>query len=284
VPFPLKPLLALAALALPSASAAEPTVPRIEGVVWQLHDASPPAVGEWHRLGAREVLIQWSVVDGTAYVPGTGLRESSNMPDWRRIRREPWGRRFILGLSGRFDEDQARREIPQMAEESARLARIRFPFPVAGYYFPAEVDPTWTDAPSIAPALNRLPRPLWISVYDSTNVGAENLADWLASWLPPDVGIFFQDGVGVWARRAPTARHYADVLAARLGRHRVRLIAEAFRQQADGSFRPATAAELRPQLAAYRGHRIYLFDGPHYVSDQLVEELLEPAPRRRRAP
>ncbi|MFN3943698.1 MAG: hypothetical protein ACK4K7_02055 [Allosphingosinicella sp.] len=275
MPSRLKPLLAAAAaFLLAPAGAAQGPLPRIDGIVWQLHDASPPAEGGWHRLGAREVLIQWTAVDGTAYVPGTGLPESANMPDWARIRREPWARRVIAGLSGRFDEDRTRREIGQMTDESVRLARGQFPFRVSGYYFPAEVDPTWTDAPAVVPQLNRLPRPLWISVYDSSNIGAENLADWLASWLPGDVGIFFQDGVGVWARRAPTARHYADVLAARLGRGRVRLIAEAFRQQADGSFRPATPEELGPQLRAYRGHRIYLFDGPHYVSDETIDALL----------
>ena len=48
-------------------------------------------------------------------------------------------------------------------------------------------------------------------------------------WLPPDVGVFFQDGVGVHARDARTARRYADTLASRLGKARVRIIAEAFR-------------------------------------------------------
>jgi len=54
----------------------------------------------------------------------------------------------------------------------------------------------------------------------------------------------------------------------------VRIIAEAFRPGTGGEFRPASAAELAPQLFAYRGHRVYLFDGPHYVSAQLVQELL----------
>ena len=62
--------------------------------------------------------------------------------------------------------------------------------------------------------------------------------------------------------------------AARLGKDRVRIIAEAFRPAQNGVFRAATAAELSPQLLAYRGYRTYLFDGPHYVSDQLVQDLL----------
>ncbi|WP_407070708.1 hypothetical protein [Paraburkholderia rhynchosiae] len=54
----------------------------------------------------------------------------------------------------------------------------------------------------------------------------------------------------------------------------MRIIAEAFHPAAGGVFRSASAAELAPQLRAYRGHRIYLFDGPHYVSTRLVQELL----------
>ena len=59
------------------------------------------------------------------------------------------------------------------------------------------------------------------------------------------------------------ARHYADVLAQRLGTDRLRLIAEAFRPRIGGGFRPATLDELRPQLAAYGGQRVFLFAGRH---------------------
>jgi hypothetical protein len=85
--------------------------------------------------------------------------------------------------------------------------------------------------------------------------------------------VFFQDGVGVHARDAFVARHYINVLARRLGRERVRVIAEAFRPQVGGGFRPATLEELRPQLAQYQGLPIYLFEGPRYVTPQLVKDL-----------
>ena len=120
-----------------------------------------------------------------------------------------------------------------------------------------------------------LPRPLWISVYDRANVGPEALATWLGGWLPQDVGVFFQDGVGVHARSAPVAREYLRVLQRHLGARRVRLIAEAFRPAVGGGFRPATPGELVPQLQAYGGQAVYLFDGPHYVNDTLVEVLRE---------
>ena len=88
------------------------------------------------------------------------------------------------------------------------------------------------------------------------------------------------------------ARTYADALADRLGKERVRIIVEAYRPNFGGGFRPATAAELKTQLAAYDGYPLYLFDVPHYVTPELVEQLQpgrpasvyrnQPEPKRRR--
>ena len=86
-----------------------------------------------------------------------------------------------------------------------------------------------------------------------------------------------QDGVGEYAREPGVARNYADALASRLGAKRVRIIAEAFRPNPGGGFRAATADEMIPQLDAYRGYPVYLFDGPHYVSDDLVARILKNA-------
>jgi len=138
-----------------------------------------------------------------------------------------------------------------------------------------EIDPTWSEAPQLTALLAKLPRPLWISVYDSANVGPQELADGLLKWLPADVGVFFQDGVGVHARDSWVARHYVTVLERTLGKGRVRVIAEAFRPKPGGGFRPATIAELRPQLASYAGLPIYLFEGPLYVPPSLVDELVQ---------
>lgn len=257
---------------VPALAAAQ--LPPITGFMWQLHEKAADAKGTWHRLGARELILQWAAVDGIAYVPGLKLRESARMPDWQRIAREPWAERVIVGLSGRMDEQTARRSLPAMLEESLAVSRLTFPFKVSGWYFPAEVDPVWKEAPKVLPpVLNKLPRPLWISVYDGEGIGAQKFAAWLASWLPPDVNILFQDGIGAHGRSVPLAREYADALASSLGKDRVAVMVEAFRLE-KGKFRPATAAELKPQLAAFAGYRLYLFDGPHYVSERLVEELV----------
>lgn len=265
---------ALAALLALCGCAGRPAViPPLAGTVWQIDSNTLDPRGNWQRLGANELLIQWIAVDETAFVENSGMRSPSRLPAWQRIAGEPWAREVILGLAGRFDEKAARADITNLAEASAALAKLPTPLNVVAWYFPVEIDPTWAEAPSLAPLLATLPRPLWISVYDSANVGPDVLVKGLMKWLPADVGVFFQDGVGVHAREAATARRYADVLSANIGKDRVRIIAEAFRPQIGGGMRSAMIDELRPQLANYSGYRIYLFEGPHYVSDALVEQI-----------
>ncbi|WP_176040403.1 hypothetical protein [Burkholderia stabilis] len=255
---------------------------RADGIVWQVDNATTNPVGNWQALGVSDLLIQWVVVDDTAYVAGTRLPAAAHLPDWERIGRAPWARNVILGLAGYQDEKRARTHLSTLADQSVEAARAPIPLHVTGYYFPVEIDPTWQDAPKLAEILQRLPHPLWVSVYDQTNIGGKALADWLAAWLPADVGVFFQDGCGVYAREPYVARTYLDELTARLGKRRVRVIAEAFRPAEHGGFRSASAEELGRQLQAYRGYSVYLFDGPHYVSDDLTRELAnwtaKPAP------
>lgn len=247
---------------------------RADGIVWQVDNSTTNPVGNWQMLGVHDLLIQWTVVDDTAYVANTRIPTAAHLPDWARIGREPWARNVILGLAGYQDEKRARTHLATLAEQSAEVARVPVPLHVAGYYFPVEIDPTWQEAPKLAEILQRLPRPLWVSVYDQTNIGGKTLADWLASWLPSDVGVFFQDGCGVYAREPSVARTYLDELTSRLGKRRVRVIAEAFRPAEHGGFRSASAEELSKQLLAYRGYPVYLFDGPHYVSDDLTRALM----------
>ncbi len=249
--------------------------PLVQGTVWQPDNATINPVGQWQRLGAHQLLVQWTAVDNLAFVPGSDLYTLPVLPEWDRIGKEPWAQEVILGLAGRFDEKLARNDLSKLVDTSVQLALLPTPLNVVGWYFPVEIDPTWGQVMQLAKHLERLPRPLWISVYDSANWGAETLADSLSQWLPPDVGVFFQDGVGVHARTAKVALHYADVLVARFGKHRVKLIAEAFRPQIGGGFRSASAEELLPQLAMYKNHSIYIFDGPHYVSDTLIDQLVQ---------
>ncbi len=249
-------------------------IPPIAGTVWQPDNATLDPRGTWDKMGASELLVQWVAVDGTAFVATDVMPVATTLPAWQRIAGEPWAKQVILGLAGRYDEKSARKSISELAKISAQLAKLPTAMNVVGWYFPVEIDPTWTEAATLAPLLAPLPRPLWISVYDSANVGPEALVQGLMKWLPSDVGVFFQDGVGVHARDAVVAKHYADVLSARLGKDRVRLIAEAFRPQVGGGFRSATIQELGPQLAQYAAYRVFLFDGPHYLPDTLVNQVV----------
>ena len=269
--------MTLPSAALAQVASPQPTSALVEGIVWQLDNESVDIRGNWQDIGARRLLIQWISVDGTSFVADTEQPNAPRLPDWSRVAREPWAQEVIVGLAGRFDETAARADVSNLIAHSARLAKLPTPLNVVGWYFPVEIDSSWSDAKKLAPLLSALPRPLWISVYDSANIGAEPLAQWLASWLPEDVGLFFQDGVGVHARTAPVARMYADVLSQRFGKARVSMIVEAFRPAAKTGFRSATRDELSEQLAAYQGLSTYLFDGPHYVTDALVEELQTPA-------
>ncbi|WP_374832110.1 hypothetical protein [Daeguia caeni] len=246
----------------------------VDGIVWQptIETANPR--GDWQKLGVDHLLVQWSEVDGYCFVP---CQQSSNaMTDWLEIARQPWARNVILGLAGQFNEPNARKNVLSLAEKSVEITKLNLPTNITGYYFPVEVDPSWAEAPELmAKALEKLPRPLWISLYEGYNIGGKATAEWIASWLPSDVGVFFQDGVGVEVRSAPVAREYVDALAEKLGKDRVKVIVEAFRPLGEGKFRAATAEELLPQIKAMQGYDIYIFDGPHYVSAALVERLNE---------
>lgn len=251
--------------------------PRLmEGIVWQVHGGLLDPRGDWNEIGARSLLVQWLVADGTAFVPlpDLGLPLIADAPNWTRIAREPWAQSIIAGLAGRFKEPDARADVLALGALSARVARQSLPFTPAGFYFPVEADPTWTGVSQMAAAIAPIPRPLWVSAYDNSNVGAKAFADWVEGWLPRDVGLFFQDGVGVYSRSPEAARAYAQVLSQRLGRERFKLIAEAFRPAGGDLLRAATAAELLPQLRAYAGFEVFVFDGPHYVDRLLVQKLL----------
>lgn len=250
------------------------TVALAQGIVWQVDTTHTNPVGNWDQLGIRDLLVQWTAVNNQSFLPGAGLPMASRVPDWAGIANAPWASRVIVGLAGIFDETTARAQVSQLVEQSLKLVAARPPVKVTGWYFPVEIDPTWTDAPKIASLLNKLPRPLWVSVYDNSNAGGRALGTWLNSWLPKDIGIFFQDGCGVFSRGPAAARVYADQLSTVLGTARVRIIAEGFRPAVGGGFRSAIPSELMPQLVAYQGYPVFIFDGPHYVSNTLVNGLL----------
>lgn len=246
----------------------------VMGTIWQPDLATVNPRGNWQRLGAQQLLVQWTAVDGMAFVTGSEVPAAQETPDWLRIAKEPWAREVILGLAGDYSEPRARGNVEKLGTLSLALARLPTPLNVVAWYFPVEADPTWPETARLANALAHLPRPLWISIYDNGNIGSAAFSEWVASWLPVDVGVFLQDGVGLHTREPAVARDYFHAVVNRLGPGRVRMIAEAFRPNGQGAFRAASAQELTTQLSVYRGLPVYLFDGPHYVSDSVVESLV----------
>jgi hypothetical protein len=126
--------------------------PGVVGIVWQPDNKTVGINGHWEKLGARELLVQWTVVDDQAFVAGTGLPSVPVLPDWARIAKAPWAQDVIVGLAGYFSENRSRDNIEQLAATSERIAKLPTPLHVTGWYFPAEVDPSWTRAKEL-PAL-----------------------------------------------------------------------------------------------------------------------------------
>ena len=69
-------LAVAAAMLLAACAGCDPTSAsgpvQVDGVVWQPDNATVAPRGNWDRLGARELLVQWTAVDGTAFVPAAG--------------------------------------------------------------------------------------------------------------------------------------------------------------------------------------------------------------------
>lgn len=255
---------------IPSVGTSGPDSRLIEGIIWQPHLSQLELWGEWERLGASTLMVQWIVADGQAYMPGLGLPTVEDPPNWARIVKEPWAQKVILGLATRLQEPVARLDVVGLVDLSARIAKQPLAVRPSAYYFPVEVDPSWKEATAMGPLLKDLPRPLWISAYDNNNVGPQPFAEWISGWLPADVGLMFQDGVGLHIRTAQGARTYGEALCERLGTARFTMIAEAFRPGPGDTMRSASLEELGPQLQAYQGFEVLVFDGPTYLNRKLI--------------
>ncbi|HYF20835.1 MAG TPA: hypothetical protein VEA40_23410, partial [Ramlibacter sp.] len=91
---------------------------RIEGMVWQPDQDTVAPSGDWQRLGASRLLVQWTMVDGLAFMPVPGASTVPRLPPWAQLAGQPWAREVIVGLAGRFDEPTARRSLAELAEQS----------------------------------------------------------------------------------------------------------------------------------------------------------------------
>jgi hypothetical protein len=236
----------------------------VEGIVWQPDVRTARPRGAWQQIGAHVLVVQWSVLNGRAWYDSRAFPPIEPLPDWTAIARSPWAARIVFGLAAATPEREERAALRDLTDASRRIA-AEHPVHSAAYYASVEDDPTWTDQDAFRAYLDALPRPLWVSVYTPAGEAPDTFARWLADTMPPDVTVLVQDGVGVGHNTPAEARALAEAAIHALGRDRVALIVEAFRPDGRG-FRAALPWELWPQFQAYRGLRLYVFDGPHYLT------------------
>lgn len=232
-----------------------------EGIFWQPDQQHLGPHGDWQQIGVESLVVQYGSVDERAWFANAYQQAYADVPDWKRIGGEPWARRIVMGLAGNFDEDASRQRVSDLARMSSLLAQ-HTPLPASAYYFPVEADPSWKDVGTLGTALNTLPRPLWVSIY-SRPITPQALAAWVLTWLPPDVGVMLQDGVGIGDRSPEQAQALFDALQRTLGPGRVIMVAETFHQDAEGNLQSAPLSQLVRQLKTYRGDRVYLYDTSH---------------------
>lgn len=232
-----------------------------QGIFWQPDSQHLHPHGVWNEIGVSSLVVQYGSVDQRAWFSNAYQATYDDIPDWKRIGGEPWARRVVMGMAGSFSEDVSRAHVLDLGRMSSLLAQ-RTPLPASAYYFPVEADPSWTGVGSLGVALESLPRPLWVSIY-SRPINPQTLAAWVQTWLPPDVGVMLQDGVGVGDRNPEQAQALFTALQGKLGSRRVIMVAETFHQDKQGDLQAASFSQLVTQLKTYRGDCIYLYDASH---------------------
>lgn len=242
---------------------------KVMGVFWQPDSNSVPS-GNWDLLGAHTFVPQFGMVNAKSWFPAGNMPQWENLPNWENVQKQPWSKHLILGLSGEYNEINARAHVKQHAATSQKfLQQITLSHPPQGYYFPVEADPTWLRVNELGKALQSLPSPLWVSIY-SGEAEPEFYDAWLNSWLPSNTNVFFQDGVGTGTRTPAQALKIAKQLQQKFGQKRIVLVLEAFRPTKNGGFRAAYPWEIIQQLKTYENQNVYIFDGPHYMNRSTV--------------
>ena len=94
-----------------------------------------------------------------------------------------------MGLAGEYNEHEARANVVALGEKSAQIIQEQNDASLKGYYFPVEADPTWLRVSTLGHVLEKLPSPIWVSVYSGESE-PENYDLWVKSWLPQQAGVF----------------------------------------------------------------------------------------------
>lgn len=258
--------------------------PPAGGMLWQMLLNNVAVRRSWDTFGVHKTLLQWIAVDGYSFIDNPWLPTYNIKLDMDDLATYPWAREVIVGLPGFFNEYTSRTSLPLMADWAEKFATLQYPANVKGFYFPVEIDPTWTTAiEDMRDIWPRLPRPLYISAYYGNNIDGEVAARWLAELLPPDVILMFQDGVGAFGFELALARERVLQLERHLGKERVHVICEVFKinPKWDGSdgtyFLKLSPNEYVARVSQYTKAnsegRLWLFDGPNYISSDLIQRV-----------
>lgn len=258
--------------------------PPAGGMLWQMLLNNVAVRRSWETLGVHKTLLQWIAVDGYSFVDNPWLPTYNIKLDMNDLATYPWAKEIIVGLPGFFNEHTSRTSLPLMADWAEKFGTLQYPSNVKGFYFPVEIDPTWTTAiEDMRDIWPRLPRPLYISAYYGNNINGEVAAQWLAELLPPDVTLLFQDGVGAFGFELSLARERVHQLERHLGKERVHVICEVFRinpawDGTDGTyFLKLSPNEYAARVSQYtkvnNEGRLWLFDGPNYISSDLIQRV-----------
>lgn len=259
-------------------------VPQSGGIIWQTLLDNVATRRRWDTLGVRRTLLQWVAVDGYSFIDNPWLPTYNVKLNLNEFVSNPWAQELIVGLPGFFNEYTARTNLAQLADWGQKFGTLNYPPNVTGFYFPVEIDPTWTTAKEdMAAVWPMLPRPLYVSAYYGQGIDGEVAAQWLADLLPPDVILMFQDGVGAFNFSLELARTRIKQLETHLGAHRVHVIAEAFIYNTmwDGTpgqyYIPLEPDEYKRRINSYadihRARRLWVFDGPNYLSAAMLQRL-----------
>lgn len=277
-----------------------PSWPVDLGMFWQTMNDNVDYRRSWEKLGISKTMFQWVAVDDSSFITGSSLPMHLKQLNLTDVATYPWADEIVIGLPGMNDTAQSRTavNVEKLITQAEQFAAFTYPDEATGkgFYFPVEIDPGWTDIDTALTTsrwnrLRAFAGTLYVSVYygndtylSNLGLNAQTAAAWVATHIPGDVVVLFQDGVGAHDVPINTAITRYRALQDALGTARVELIAEAFRYNPDHNdvpgqyYKSATAAQLRQQMFAYRNFKTWLFDGPEYLTTQLIQEVLNEVP------
>jgi hypothetical protein len=266
-------------------------IPPAKGILWQTLANNIGTRRAWQKLGVSKVCFQWLAVDGYSFIDNPWLPTYSKKIDMADVTKQPWASELIVGLPGYFNEATARSSLDSLTDLGQKFGTLGWSGNIGGFYFPVEIDPTWSAGPAgMAPYWSRLPRPLYVSAYygygvqplTPNGITAKAAALWLYDFLPKDVNLMFQDGIGAFGYNFATVTERLDALYD-LFQDRLHVICEANTYNedyvgVDGTyFRPLTANEYRERLAFHskweQRNKLWLFDAPSYLTSNLIQKL-----------